>query len=463
MIPMWSDAPRLQADIDFDAVRIRSRSEYTALKDELLQSFPALFDDLDDYFKSFTVQQYIDTFLEEVLYQCGYADDFSPTGAPVKEVMDELERVLTGAPGDFVVARLVSHLTTESGASIELEGIRVIPDQVGSASNIVIRRQIPDSAHVLQRRPSVKGLRPRSLLVLRQPLDTPGFHTGRELSRKLDHFILIASLLTNGTAQPVYEVTGMSTAVTQVPARLRELMNDGSITVARRVIRLNDAHGPALDALSALVRSADPGHEGKIHTSFGLALKKFGGFDHTTDAFEQLVDLATALEGVMVGTNEGEGLTLRLCTRVSALLAADDDSARGIFGDVKALYGLRSTIVHGGELTEKALRKTLASVSTTSDTSNDVKLTVNLGYAIDRLRDIVRRAILARLCLATGPDPIPHWPLGDKPTAVDAILSDDSSREVWRSYWRTHLAEIGVGEAANRATAVEYALSRSER
>ena len=96
VIPMWSDAPRLQADIDFDADRIRSRSEYTALKDELLQSFPALFDDLDDFFKSFTVQQYIDTFLEEVLYQCGYADDFSPTGAPVKEVMDELERVASG-------------------------------------------------------------------------------------------------------------------------------------------------------------------------------------------------------------------------------------------------------------------------------------------------------------------------------------------------------------------------------
>ena len=61
------------------------------------------------------------------------------------------------------------------------------------------------------------------------------------------------------------------------------------------------------------------------------------------------------------------------------------------------------------------------------------------------MRDLVRRAILARLCLAAKPDPL--WPFAVNAT-VDAILADDAQRAAWRASWHERLAELGVGYAA---------------
>ncbi|MFC0449220.1 hypothetical protein [Rhodococcus jostii] len=75
--------------------------------------------------------------------------------------------------------------------------------------------------------------------------------------------------------------------------------------------------------LGRMIDDADIKHEGMILTSFYAALKTFALAD-TTDPFEQLVGLATALEGVILGGSmDGVGLTSRLSSRVSALLAAD--------------------------------------------------------------------------------------------------------------------------------------------
>jgi len=72
-----------------------------------------------------------------------------------------------------------------------------------------------------------------------------------------------------------------------------------------------------------------------------------------SNPYEQLVDLATALEAALIGAErETEGLTLRLRSRVAALLATDDDPARALFDDVNHLYGLRSKLVHGGQITQ---------------------------------------------------------------------------------------------------------------
>lgn len=73
---------------------------------------------------------------------------------------------------------------------------------------------------------------------------------------------------------------------------------------------------------------------------------------------------------------------------------------------------------------------------------------VEIALAVDRLRDLVRRAILARLFLACTSDPV--WPLSGR-TPVDEILVDDTNRGRWRSTWRTGLAEIGAPNAADRA------------
>lgn len=98
-------------------------------------------------------------------------------------------------------------------------------------------------------------------------------------------------------------------------------------------------------------------------------------------------------------------LRRRLRFRVAALLATDDDPALALFRDVGLLYGLRSRLVHGGQIQEKDLRKDLGRISTVPAENFDYRFGVALGHAVDRMRDLVRRAILARLCLAAGPNP----------------------------------------------------------
>jgi hypothetical protein len=94
-----------------------------------------------------------------------------------------------------------------------------------------------------------------------------------------------------------------------------------------------------------------------------------------------------------------------------------------LFNDVGQLYGLRSKLVHGGQIRQKDLRKIIARIMTVPTDAGEYRFGVALGYAVDRMRGLVRRAILARLCLAAEPDPL--WPFeGD--TAVDAILDDDA-------------------------------------
>ena len=80
-------------------------------------------------------------------------------------------------------------------------------------------------------------------------------------------------------------------------------------------------------------------------------------------------------------------------------------------------------------------------------------------HATDRMRDLVRRAILACLCLADKPDP--PWPfIGE--TAVDAILADDAQREIWRSHWHAKLDQLGVGDVAERPRSAAGFLSRAD-
>jgi hypothetical protein len=136
------------------------------------------------------------------------------------------------------------------------------------------------------------------------------------------------------------------------------------------------------------------------------------------------------------------------------LLAAERDPAMSIFADVGRLYGLRSTLVHGGQIKQSDLKKDLARISTMPPGAVETRFGVAVWYAVDRMRDLLRRAILARLCLADGVQPL--WPLsGD--ISVDAMLSDDAMRAIWRAAWRTRLSDLGVKDAADPPTsAVDF-------
>ena len=67
-----------------------------------------------------------------------------------------------------------------------------------------------------------------------------------------------------------------------------------------------------------------------------------------------------------------------------------------------------------------------------------------MAQGVERLRDLVRRALLARICLAAGEPPM--WPLNAQDrddSAVDVAMADDAERVRWRDSWRQALGPAG--------------------
>jgi hypothetical protein len=122
-------------------------------------------------------------------------------------------------------------------------------------------------------------------------------------------------------------------------------------------------------------------------------------------------------------------------------------SAEHIFKDVGVIYGLRSTLVHGGAMSEKSLLKEVRKISTVPAGLPDRKA---VAHAVERLRDLVRRSLLARICLATGDTPL--WPL-DADIGVDAAMVNDLRRKSLREAWRGTLSEIDAVASANASIA----------
>jgi hypothetical protein len=157
-------------------------------------------------------------------------------------------------------------------------------------------------------------------IVCQSGVDLPYDVAGR-LSRRLERFLLLARLLTAGTVQSVYEVSGSPTLVARMNPHLSRFHSGWFGGMVRRTIRLSDEHGEAFAALGGLLDAADVKREGMIATSFDVALTKFNQSHAENGHYEDLVDLATALEAALIGTvKDTERLTLRL----PACLAPDN-------------------------------------------------------------------------------------------------------------------------------------------
>lgn len=462
-IPTSSLHRHLQRNLDFNAVTIERLPQYSLLADEILEAAPAGMPDCNDKLRfEHTLTNLIFSFLELCVEKCSRAADYDPCGAEVKIAIAQFVEVLSGQPYDIVLTRHVSHLLPAAGNEIEINGIAIVPDDDVESLPDRIVREIPKADHAWNRRPPSSYRPPHTLLIARRQVAGVAFQGNSALTDILDQFQLAVCLLTGANVQGMYQVWGASSAISGQPASLEHLIRDVDSPLVRRTARLMGEEGPALSALIALIDGVKTTGEGIWLSSFDEAMEKFAKLDDTTSHFEQIVQLTTALEGVMIGANEGEGLLFRLCTRVTALLAVEDDPAEVLFEDLKRLYKFRSKIVHGGELTAKQLRGDLNAMSCVPDEESAGNVLVRVGYAVDRLRDIVRRAILARICLAAGDSPL--WPFGDEGKAVklDVVLSNDVNRGVWRVHWRSVLDSRGIGDAAGKANPPVYSLSNED-
>lgn len=393
---------------------------------------------------------YIFSFLEGAITRCSLAgdDQYEADSVPVQEAVDELIRVLDAPEYTLTCCRAMSHLTTKTRDPVTLGAITVYPETDRHGLLERTRGFIPAAGSAFNREAPNIYDPPHALLVTStttESADTYG--VASSLGRHIDRFLLVIRLLYAGTQESTWQLTGASTLISRLHPLYESYRPWGMPNLLmQRVIELAPEDAAAITALGDFLDAATVKRERMVATSFDIALRNYSRSYERGDNYERIVDLATALEAVLTGgEDETEGIGLRLRMRAAALLWTESDSGRAIYDDVKWLYTLRSKLVHGSRIAQKDLLKWLSAVSTVPD---NAMYGVAFSFAVDRLRDLVRRSFLARLCLASGEEPL--WAF-EASAPVDAALSDVAERARWREAWRETLRSLGVAAAADPA------------
>ena len=445
VIPRAFD-PFVRVGRDYFGDAIRALPEYPRLERQLNALYPGRFAGPENRVDAQSPSTYMFSLIEAAVARCSAGRDYAPESPAIAASIDELFAVLHSPTYEVVCCRVVSHLTTRDGRnSVEIGPVTVIPEaDEFRALEGAIEREIPGASSAFNRERQIVFDRPHALLVAREIVDDVNPYAAvSRVSQKLERFLLHQRLLTAGTIRSFYEVRGTTKLVTHLAPSLVTFPGDRwlpslvqrAVTVSPEDSRPSEAIGALIDETSALRG------DGLLFASFDVALHKFHTSYRQDGALEILVDLGTALEAALGSDGDSnEGLTFRLRSRAAALLSADSDSGSAIFADIGHLYGLRSATVHGASLKQKKFDTSIAHISTVPESDPPG---IAVARAIDRMRDLVRRAILARVSLAAGPEPL--WPGTSK--VVDTLLADDATREHWRDAWRQRLRDLGAPQA----------------
>ena len=149
----------------------------------------------------------------------------------------------------------------------------------------------------------------------------------------------------------------------------------------------------------------------------GLALGRFEACSEIKNPSDEVVDLFTCLEALLL--EQEEGLSFRLALRAANLIGDPAESRSLLYKKLRDLYALRSKIVHGGRLNSKQLER---------------------FAEVPALREIVRRVLLAVLSVAT------EIPMGRAfYSALDEMGLDENRRRRLQGLAMRHLVvPIGI-------------------
>jgi hypothetical protein len=450
VIPTPWHNPYVRVGRDYFGDTIRGLPSCSALEEALEAAYAPRFDYPPEQRYAQFAHTFMFSLIEATVARCASDQDFGPASRGVTVSIEEMLAVLDASEYEVVCCRAVGDLTTMTGERLELGTVAVIAGINNAGGNQEITRIIPTAPTALGPEPFGSFDPPHSLVIARELTASDGdpYETGRELSRTIERFLLELRLATGATVTSHYEVVGTTTLVSAMSA-YRTSFLQGERPVRRPgQVAANDAE--PLAALGSMLDRVEVKRAGMVLTSFDVAVRKFHASYGYGSELDHLVDVATGLEAALAsGASDNEGLTLRLRNRAATLLSTAGDPATTIFADVGLLYKLRSRLVHGGQMSRKDFHKTLARISTVSSLIVERMPGVAVGFAVDRMRDLLRRAILARLGLAAGSDP--PWPFSDDEVSVDALLADDPIRSQWRASWREQIAAAGAVQAIEPA------------
>lgn len=256
--------------------------------------------------------------------------------------------------------------------------------------------------------------------------------------QRLSDFVLAIRLLKGATVNLAFAIDGSDQDVGFVPPYVIQPDGWGQGTTGhgldfRRPGMVRETDAPGVAAVVAhLERRRD---DTRTHDNIGIALGRFQASHLKGSWADKIIDLSIALEAALSGSDPRE-ITFRLQTRAVTLLSTERDSPNGLFDDVKHFYAMRSTLVHGATRSSKSWDKLISRISRVDHSS--AFLRHREGAVVDRLRDIVRRAILCRLFS-------PDWPSDD--AEVDRMLVNEEGSARLRTGWRLALSDIGQSGA----------------
>ena len=371
--------------------------------------------------------------LEAVIARIGRWDGpYTGSNPQARRLILLLLRYLETERQEVACAILVGHLSTEGERELEVGGLTLSP--ITSFRELgEVTRLIPTAPAAANRELPRHFARPECWATARASGIDP-FHLGEVAEAKVERFLLAIHLLYHGSAQPVYRVVGETSEICQRHADLTPLRYSSS-PVALRPTVLSEAHGPAIAGVLDLYDRVRAQRKGHVVPPLDMAIIKFSGSFLPCRWYEAVVDLMTALEATLSGVDRLD-IVLRVCNRAATLLTTISDPPSSIFGDLKKLYDMRSTLVHGSAVSQKDLKKWTTTLSTFRPSPWPG---VVMERATDRLRDLVRRALLARLALCdTG-----TWPLDDGGIlAIDQELADPAKAARWYDTWQSLIQTI---------------------
>ena len=464
VVPPPRFCPFLNVGRDYFGDSLMGLSEFAAFENAIAERHPRFSEDTPLGERDFA-NGYIFSFLEAFVAEVTLCGENLAHDAPsFGRCLDSLITAIDADSWEVACCREVSNLTTTTGEPLEFDDVTVIPLTAPPHGH---RREAARTiAQVISHAQSSYGRTPpdgwdppHSIIVARVHSAEP-YEAAKALSAQIERFLFIARLLHASTCDSLYEVQGETALVRRfTPTLVHFRGSAGSLwapSMLRRTTRLEPQDVGRFAGLAGVIMAAEQEPQGFLLSSFGMAKHKFQMSYHAHAWFEQIVDLSTALEAALSGTDKTDVL-LRLKTRASALLATDKDSAGAIFKDIGFLYELRSRLIHGSGFSEKGLDKAVRSITTVPANSRPGEA---VDHAVDRLRDLVRRALLARICLAACDPPL--WNL-DEDQGVDALLADASTRKEWRSKWRDVLRSFDAHGSVDRPrTAVSF-VSQEDR
>ncbi len=152
----------------------------------------------------------------------------------------------------------------------------------------------------------------------------------------------------------------------------------------------------------------------------------------------QVPRLVRSMEGALLPEPSAEAIKSRLRLHLCLLLQVDEASSDQLFDSVGHLYDLRSEVEHAADVKSAKQLRRLKKVSGSVDSPDGI----SQQRAVEELRDLARRAIVTRVILASGPEPL--RPIQDD-DPIDRRLLEDGFRERCRETLAEAADEYGPG------------------